>query len=99
MTGVEQEHKALDKALDDYINASNDVGAFVTGWFLVASLSSPGHDTGQADGYVSITSDGLPHHAQVGLLSVALDDKKNLTLMGTIRSMMYEDDDDEQEDA
>lgn len=94
MTDITQEHKDIEKAIDAYVDSSNDVGAFVTGWFLVASLSSPGHDSQQSDGYVSVTSSGMPHHAQIGLLNVALDDKKNMTMMATMRSMMYDDDDE-----
>jgi hypothetical protein len=92
LTEIDKEQRELEKAIDAYIDASNDIGAFVTGWMVVASLSSPGHDSAQSDGYVTMMSQGLPHHAQLGLLTVALDDKKNMTMMASLRSMMYDDD-------
>ena len=98
MTEAKDAHKGIEKALDAYVDATNNVGAFVTGWFLVASLSSTAHDEGNQDAYVSLSSDGLPHHAQIGLLTVALDDKKNMTMIGALREMMYEDDDDDEEE-
>lgn len=65
--------KKLENAVDEYIKGkSEEDGTFVTGWVLVASLSSPDHDSTHTDGYVTISSEGLPHHAQVGLLNVAL---------------------------
>jgi hypothetical protein len=94
LTEIDKEQRELEKAIDAYIDASNDIGAFVTGWMVVASLSSPGHDSAQSDGYVTMMSQGLPHHAQLGLLTVALDDKKNMTMMASLRSMMYDDDDE-----
>jgi hypothetical protein len=92
------EYKNLDNAIDDYVASNNDVGAFVTGWYLVASLSSPVSDTGDSDGYVTLCSMGLPHHAQIGLLTVALDDKRNMSIVSTINSMIDLDDDEDEEE-
>ena len=97
MTDTDKEQRQLEKAIDDYVDASNDIGAFVTGWVIVASLSSPGHDSAQSDGYVTMMSEGLPHHAQLGLLTVALDDKKNVTMLASFASMMYEGFDEDEE--
>jgi hypothetical protein len=87
----------IDKALDEYIKDGAD-GAFVTGWVMVASISSPSHDIGSSDGYVTITSDGLPHHAQLGLLKMSLDDKQAMALIASLSSMMGSIGDDEDED-
>jgi hypothetical protein len=34
------------------------------------------------------SSQSLPHHTQVGLLNMALDDKRNIGILSTLRSMM-----------
>jgi hypothetical protein len=96
LTEINKEQRQLEQAIDAYVNASNDIGAFVTGWIVVGSISSPEHDNAQSDAYVTMMSDGLPHHAQLGLLTVALDDKKNMTMMASLRSMMYEEEDDDE---
>lgn len=92
--------KVLDKAIDDHIKQTNEDGVFVTGWALVASLSSPSHDATATDGYVTYTSEGLPHHAQIGLFQMAVDDRRNVGLLGTIAMAMGQalDDDEEDED-
>lgn len=92
--------RGIDKALDEYIkNGSED--AFVTGWIMVASISSPSHDIGSSDGYVTVTSDGLPHHAQLGLLQVAQQDKQSMSMVASMASLLstggdydYDEDDD-----
>ena len=85
----------IDKSIDEYIKTGND-GAFVTGWVMVASVSSPAHDIGSSDGYVTITSEGLPHHVQLGLLKMAMDDKQAMALIASIRSMVdFNEDEDE----
>jgi hypothetical protein len=95
------EHRAIEDAIDAYVAAGNDIGVFVTGWIFVASLSSPVHDGHGTDGYATISSNGLPHHAQVGLLSMATDEKKNMSMMATLRNIMreeYDEDEDYEED-
>ena len=89
--------KKLEDAIDEYIKGkSNEDGIFVTGWVLVTSLSSPDHDSSRTDGYVTLSSDGLPHHAQVGLLKVALDDKHAMSIIGSMNAIAisFDDDDD-----
>lgn len=88
--------KNIDKAIDEYVKAGSE-GGFTTGWILVASLSSPTHDIGTTDGYVTVSSDGLPHHAQLGLLKMAMDDKAAQAMLASMASMMgqYDDEDDE----
>jgi hypothetical protein len=89
------EVKGIDNALDEYIKDSGGEDSFVTGWILIASLSSPSHDSGLTDGYVTVTSDGLPHHVQLGLLQVAQQDKQSLAMVASMASLldMGEDDD------
>ena len=84
----------IDKALDEYVKDGSD-GGFATGWILVASLSSPGHEIGSSDGYVTVTSDGLPHHAQLGLLKMAMDDKAAQAILASMAQVMRQDDDEE----
>lgn len=89
--------KVIDKALDEYIKSSSET-AFVTGWIMVASLSSPEHDTGMADGYVTITSDGLPHHVQLGLLQVSQQDKQSMAMIAALSGILGQSDEDEEWD-
>jgi hypothetical protein len=91
MSNVNETYRALENAVDAHVKNTNEDGVFVTGWAIVASLSSPSHDSGSSDGYVTYTSDGLPHHAQVGLLTIALDDKKNLGILAMISNAMSSD--------
>lgn len=91
--------KDLDAAVDAYIKGKDDEnGTFVTGWVLVASLSSPEHDSTHSDGYVTISSDGLPHHAQVGLMTVALEDKRTMSILGAMNMIAIDLSDEEDED-
>ena len=79
--------KGIEDAVDEYVKDGME-DAFITGWILIASVSSPQHDIGESDGYVTITSDGLPHHAQVGLLQVAQNDKQSMSLIASLGSMI-----------
>lgn len=101
MTTTNETFRALDNAIDAHIKGTNEDGVFVTGWILVTSLSSPSHDATASDGYVTYTSDGLPHHAQIGLLQMAVDDRRNAGILGTLALAMgqaFDDDDEEDED-
>lgn len=92
--------KNIDKAIDEYIKDGGADSSFVTGWVLVASLSSPSHSDSQSDGYITVASEGLPHHIQVGLLSVAMEDKKNVGFVGSLQSYFeaaFGDDDEDDE--
>jgi hypothetical protein len=93
--------KALDCAIDDHVKyASNEEGTFITGWVLIASVSSPSHDASSSDGYISFSSEGMPHHAGYGLLSLALEEKKNLGFMQAMVGVMQQlnaDEEDEEE--
>lgn len=96
---VDKEYRAIDDAVNEYVKATTVDGAFVTGFFIVASVSSPQHDVGNSDGYVTIPSDGLPYHSQIGLLQVALLDKNNMSFMGSLNSTLNFIEDDDYEDG
>jgi hypothetical protein len=80
--------KGIDNAVDEYIKENGGEDSFITGWILVASMSSPSHDSGLTDGYVTVTSDGLPHHVQLGLLQVAMQDKQSMAMVASMASML-----------
>lgn len=85
----------IEKALDGYIKDSGGEDSFVTGWVLVASMSSPQHDMGLSDGYVTVTSEGLPHHVQLGLLTVAMQDKQSIAMVASMASILSSEDSEE----
>lgn len=89
--------KKIDDALDEYVKEGME-GAFITGWIVVASVSSPSHDIGNSDGYVTVTSDGLPHHAQIGLLQVAQNDKQSMSVLASLGGMLSDIYGDEEDD-
>lgn len=87
--------KGIDTAIDTYIKENGGEDSFITGWIMVASMSSPSHDSGLTDGYITITSDGLPHHVQLGLLQVAQQDKQSMAMVASMASMLGSDEDDD----
>ena len=74
--------KNLEKAINDYIRQLTEGETFPTGWMLVASLAPPNGDNTIVDSYVNVTSDGLPAHTQMGLIEMARNDMRNVSLMG-----------------
>lgn len=86
----------IEKALDGYIKENGGEDSFVTGWILVASMSSPSHDIGLSDGYVTLTSEGLPHHVQLGLLNVAMQDKQSIAMVASMASMLSGGDEEDE---
>jgi hypothetical protein len=76
--------KTIDKALSDYIRRETEGKSFPTGWVLVASLAPPNGDTGRSDSYITLSSDGLPVHTQMGLMELAQADMKNLSMLSII---------------
>jgi len=77
---------AIDDALTEHVKSQRGQSSIVTGWVLVASVSDS--DNPEHDGYILQSSAALSHHTQVGLLNVALDDKRNISLLSTINSVM-----------
>jgi len=51
-----------------------------------------------ADGYVTITSDGLPHHVQLGLLQVSQQDKQSMAMIAALSGILGQSDEDEEWD-
>jgi len=88
MSEMNTDKNGIEKSIDDYLKAGGDGASFATGWVLVVSMSSPAYSQDDGDGYVTIASDGLPHHVQVGLMSVAIEDKRNIGLISTVRSYL-----------
>ena len=80
---------AIDNAINTHVKTNRTKGSIVTGWIVIASVSDV--ENADKDGYIMQSSQSLPHHTQVGLLSMALDDKRNLGLVSTIRALMGDD--------
>ena len=76
MTDEEPDVKHIEMAIDNYVKAGGDGRECVTGWILVGAVASSSLDNIGHNGYITITSEGLPHHAQLGLLAVAQQDKQ-----------------------
>lgn len=92
---VSNTYRALDAAIGDHIRESAEsMTLFPTGWVLIASVSSMQHDAEMSDGYMTFTSDGLPHHSNIGLLEVAMEDRRNAGLLSAIQSAIGYDDED-----
>jgi len=99
--GIRETHNALDRAIDKHTkeSAKGEDGVFVTGWVLITSVSSPDYDGTQSDGYVTYTSDGLQHHATMGLLNVALQERNAVSMLSTINTFMSQAMQDEDDDS
>jgi hypothetical protein len=89
--------RKIEDSLDEYVKSLLD-GGFCTGWMLVASMSSPQHDSFSTDGYFTLTSEGLSHHGQLGLLQVAQQDKQSESMIASLRSIMLGNYSDEEDD-
>lgn len=64
----------IEKVIEEYVREkSNDNMLFSTGWVAVVSLSSPTYDGSGQDTYITIRSDGMPHHSMLGLFEVGRD--------------------------
>lgn len=62
----------IESAIEDYIKNIGDESVFTTGWALVTALSSASLDA-SSDSYISLRSNGMPHHSFIGLLGVGID--------------------------
>jgi hypothetical protein len=76
----------IDDAINKHIKTNRTKTSIVTGWMVIASISDA--ENPDRDGYILQSSASLPHHTQVGLLSMALEDKKNLSMLATIKALM-----------
>ena len=72
----------LHDAIGEFVG-SHDPGAIVTGWVLSISVKHPTIHSG--DGYISLNSEGLPYHSQIGLLHAALEEKNTSILLGALK--------------
>lgn len=79
----------IDQAINTHVKNNRTKGSIVTGWIVIASVSDV--ESADRDGYIMQSSQSLPHHTQLGLLSMALDDKRNLGIISTLRAMMDND--------
>jgi hypothetical protein len=77
------EKSVLDEHIQNYVRANADGSEIVTGWVLSLSVKHPAAEG--SDGYIVETSQGLPYHSQIGLLTAAIDEKKNIILSQVIR--------------
>jgi len=73
----------MDEFIQKYVRANADGAEIITGWVLSISVRHPAAEN--SDGYIVENSEGLPYHSQVGLLTAALDEKKNIVLSQIIR--------------
>jgi hypothetical protein len=73
----------MDDFIQKYVRANADGAEIITGWVLSISVRHPAAEN--SDGYIVENSEGLPYHSQVGLLTAALDEKKNIVLSQIIR--------------
>lgn len=87
--GFKKTLDGMDDAINSHIKTNRSKSSIVTGWIVIASVSDAEH--GDRDGYVMQASQSLPHHTQVGLLSMALDDKRNIGILATIKGLMGDD--------
>lgn len=76
----------IEDSINDHVKSNRSKSSIVTGWMVIASVSDV--ENPDRDGYILQSSTSLPHHTQVGLLSMALDDKKNLSILATMRAIM-----------
>jgi hypothetical protein len=76
----------IDNAINNHVKTNRTNGSIVTGWIVIASVSDV--ENADRDGYILQSSQSLPHHTQVGLLNMALDDKRNIGILATIKAMM-----------
>lgn len=85
---MSNDYEAINEAIMNYVRNNGSDGVFVTGWVASVSMSSPFTDTGENDSYLTIASDGLPYHTQIGLLEVASNDAKNMGFLASIGSTL-----------
>ena len=81
--GKQVNKKTMDSAVEEYIRGNLDGSEIVTGWMLSVSVRHPAMEN--SDGYIVENSEGLPYHSQLGLLTAALDEKRNTILSQTLK--------------
>lgn len=89
---LESIESAINKNLQDQAGEA----IFSTGWILVTAVSTVDDNSSR---YVTMTSEGLPYHSIVGLLTLAKDDAATFSAaqtMGQALGMFYDEDGDDQ---
>lgn len=79
----QEEKQKIDDAISAFIRAKGNGGEIVTGWVLLTTVKHP--KLPNSDGYISENSDGLPYHAQLGLIYAGLEEKKNTVFANILR--------------
>ena len=74
--------KNVETAINDYVQTQTGGKSFPTGWVRVISLVPPTGDNSRSDSYLTVSSEGLPLHAQMGLMEVAKSDVRNTSMLG-----------------
>lgn len=89
--------KELESAINNYVKSQTKNETFPTGWVVVASLA-PMEGSNGADSYLTMTSDGLPLHSQIGLMQVAQNDTRNAMMISLVSGIVGAVLDDDGED-
>ena len=92
--------KSIETAINDYVRSETNGDTFQTGWIICVSLAPGSGEKLPVDSYMTISSDGLPAHTQLGLLKIGEMDLRNLSLlgaMGKVLSFALEEDDEEED--
>ena len=84
--GFKKTVDGIDIAIGNHIKTNRSKSSVVTGWIVIASVSDA--ESADRDGYILQASPSLPHHTQIGLLSMALDDKRNIGILATLKGIM-----------
>lgn len=76
----------IDDSINNHVKINRTKSSIVTGWIVIASVSDV--ENADRDGYIMQASQSLPHHTQLGLLNMAIEDKKNMSMIATIKGLM-----------
>lgn len=84
----------LDNAITEYIKWASGGESFTTGWVVSVATSSLADDVANSDSYVTVASQGLPHHSQIGLLNVSIEERNTIGFLGIMSSYSPTQDDE-----
>lgn len=100
MTKADETRDKVDEAIVAHMKQIGGGDTIVTGWVVVAALTSPSHDNTGTDGYMSFTSDAMQHHGHIGLLTIALEERRNIGFISQLQdAITYLDEEDGEEDS
>ncbi len=86
MENFKETLNSIDDAINTHVKTNRTKSSIVTGWIVIASVSDV--ENADRDGYIMQASQSLPHHTQIGLLNMALDDKRNIGIISTLKAFM-----------